>query len=167
MLASVIRGLAGWKGYAAAAVVAGVLAGAAAWTIQGWRWDADVAGIERDQAQQLADATQLARATEQARWAAREGIINDAKTQTAAALADADAARAASDRLRSQLAVLQRRARDTAAAAGSTSAGDPVGVLAIVLGELDDRAGALAQYADASRIAGLACERAYGALENH
>lgn len=152
------------KTAAASVLVGALLAGPAAWVAQGWRWDADVAGRERDQAQQLADATQLARMTEQARWAAREGVIDDAKKQAAAAASDADTARAASDRLRGQVAVLQRRARDTAAARGSQAAGDPIGLLAIVLGELDDRAGTLAQYADASRIAGLACERAYESL---
>lgn len=165
MIAAALKALAGWKGYGVALLAGGLLAGATVWTVQSWRHEAQIAAIERDQAQQLADATQLARATEQARWAAREGIINDAKTQTAAALADADAARVASDRLRGQLAVLQRRARDTATTPGSTPAGDPIGVLAIVLEEVDDRAGALAQYADASRIAGLACEKAYGALQ--
>src|SRR5690606_37743713 len=87
--------LSGWRGYALAAA----LAFAAAWAAQGWRWNADVATRERDQVQQIADAQALARATEQRRWAAREEIINDAKTQAAAAAADADRARAASERL--------------------------------------------------------------------
>lgn len=164
MIAAALKALAGWKGYAVAVLVGVLMAGPAAWKVQGWRWDADVASIERDRAQQLADATQLARKTEQARWAAREGVIDDAKKQAAAAVADADTARAAADRLRRQVVVLQRRARDTATAGGSTPAGDPIGVLAVVFGELDDRAGTLAQYADASRVAGLACERAYESL---
>jgi hypothetical protein len=166
MIATIIKALGGWKGYAAAVLAGILLAGPAAWKVQSWRWNADVAGRERDAAQQLADATQLARRTEQARWAAREGVINDAKTQAAAATADADTARAAADKLRGQVAVLQRRARDTAAAGGSQTAGDPIGVLAVVLGELDDRAGTLARYADASRIAGLACERLYDGLRS-
>jgi hypothetical protein len=37
-------------------------------------------------------------------------------------------------------------------------------VLADVLGRADDRAGELAAALDASRAAGLACERAYDAL---
>jgi hypothetical protein len=41
---------AGWKGYAVAAIAAGALAGAGAWTAQGWRYGAQIAGIERDQA---------------------------------------------------------------------------------------------------------------------
>ncbi|MGS1116858.1 DUF2514 family protein [Castellaniella sp. UC4442_H9] len=149
---------------AISALAGAALAATGAVTATRWYYRAEIANMQRDRAQQLADATQLARMTEQARWAAREGVINDAKKQAAAAAADANTARAASERLRQQIAQLQRRARDAATAGGSQAAGDPIGVLAVVLGELDDRAGVLAKYADASRIAGLACERAYQSL---
>lgn len=154
--------LTGWRGYAMTAA----LAFAAAWAVQGWRWDADVAGMERDQAQQIADAQALARATEQARWATREGVINDAKTKTAAALADADSARAASDRLRQQLAVLQRRARDSAAAGGSQgqSGADTLDLLVGLLSGMDAAGRDISGYADQLRIAGLACEKGYDSL---
>ncbi|MFT0531891.1 DUF2514 family protein [Castellaniella hirudinis] len=167
MIAAALKTLAGWKGYAVALLLGAVLAGPAAWTVQGWRGDAAVAGMERDQAQQLADATQLARTTEQARWAAREGVINDAKTQTAAALADADSARAAADRLRGQLTQLQRRARDTAAAAGGQgqSGADTLDLLVGLLSGMDAAGRDISRYADRLRIAGLACERGYGGLE--
>lgn len=164
MIAAALKALAGWKGYAAAAAVGGVLAAGAAWTVQSWRYDAEIASMERDQALQVADAQALARATEQRRWAAREGVINDAKTQAAAAAADADRARAAAERLREQVARLRAGPGDPAAAGGGQAAADPIGVLAVVLGELDDRAGTLARYADDARIAGLACERAYESL---
>ncbi|MFT0547009.1 DUF2514 family protein [Allopusillimonas ginsengisoli] len=59
---------------------------------------------------------------------------------------------------------LRAGARDTAAAGGGQAAADPIGLLAVVLGELDDRAGALARYADGARVAGLACQRAYESL---
>ncbi|MGB3290915.1 MAG: DUF2514 family protein [Burkholderiaceae bacterium] len=161
-----VRALAGWKGYAAAAAIAGVLAGGVAWKVQGWRWDADVTGIERDQATKLADATQLARKTEQARWAKREGVIHDAKEQAAAAAADADRARAAADRLRSQLAFLQRRAGDSAAAGGSQgqSGADTLDLLIGLLSGMGAAGGDIGRYADDLRIAGLACERIHDSL---
>lgn len=152
--------LTGWRGY----VFVLVLGAASGWIVQGWRWNADVAGIERDRAQQIAGAQALARATEQARWAAREGVIDDAKKQAAAAAADADTARAAAERLRGQVAVLQRRVRNTAVASRSEATGDLVGVLAKLFGDADDAAGILAKDLDASRTAGMTCEAAYESL---
>lgn len=66
MIAAVVRALAGWKGYAAAAAVAGVVAGGAAWTVQGWRYGAEIAGIQRDQARADAQASRQALADIQA-----------------------------------------------------------------------------------------------------
>lgn len=79
---------------------------------------------------------------------------------------DAAAAHAAAGRLSDQLAafVAAARRRDPAASGNSAPAGDPIGVLADVLRGADQRAGVLAAYADAARIAGLQCERAYDAL---
>ncbi len=66
--------------------------------------------------------------------------------------------------LRVRLAGAVAAAR-AAAAAGSAPAGDPIGVLADVLVRADDRAAVLADFADRSRAAGLACERSYEALK--
>lgn len=74
--------------------------------------------------------------------------------------ADADAA---GRDLRVRLAGAVAAAR--AAAAGSAPTGDPIGVLADVLVRADDRAAVLADFADRSRAAGLACERSYDALK--
>ncbi|WP_368647704.1 DUF2514 family protein [Castellaniella ginsengisoli] len=161
-----LKALAGWRGYAAAVLVGALIAGPAAWTVQGWRHDAKVAGMERDWAQQIADAQALARATEQARWAKREGVINDAKTQAAVAAADADRARAASERLRQQVAQLQRRARDPAAAGGGQdqSGVDTLDLLVRLLSGMDEAGRDVSGYADRLRVSGLACERAYESL---
>lgn len=166
MIAAALKALAGWRGYAAAGAVGAVLAGGAAWTVQGWRHGAEIAGIQRDRAQQIADAQALARATEQARWAKREGVINDAKTQAAAAAADADRARAASERLRQQVARLRAGARDTAAAGGGQgqSGADTLDLLVRLLSGMDEAGRDVSGYADKIRIAGLACERAYDSL---
>lgn len=82
--------------------------------------------------------------------------------------ADAARARAAADGLRKQLADYAAAWRDagrSASAAGNgQAAGDPIGVLAELLGRIDERAGVLAQVADDARAAGQQCERSYDAL---
>ncbi|MGB3276094.1 MAG: DUF2514 family protein [Castellaniella sp.] len=166
MIAAAIRALAGWKGYAAAGLAGALIAGPAAWTVQGWRYDAKISGMERDQAQQIADAQALARATEQRRWTVREGVINDAKEQAAVAAADADRARAASERLRQQVARLRAAGRDPAAAGGSQgqSGADTLDLLVGLLSGLDEAGRDVSGFADRVQIAGLACERAYESL---
>ncbi|WP_368639448.1 hypothetical protein ABRZ04_10435 [Castellaniella ginsengisoli] len=59
MIAAALKALAGWKGYAAAALAGALVAGGAAWTVQGWRYGAQIAGMERDQARDDAQATHL------------------------------------------------------------------------------------------------------------
>jgi len=80
------------------------------------------------------------------------------------------------DRALARSAVESRRVQDAANAAAArararcanttttnlgTSTDDPIGVLAIVLGRADERAGILADIAEQRGIAGRACERAY------
>jgi hypothetical protein len=65
-----------------------------------------------------------------------------------------DSANAAAARARAQCA-------NTTASDMGTAAGDAIGVLAIVLGRADERAGILADIAEQRGIAGRACERAY------
>ncbi|WP_162270310.1 DUF2514 family protein [Bordetella ansorpii] len=165
--------LVGWRGYAAAAAIAALIAGAGAWTAQQWRWDARMARVERDQAEyrdQQAKATiaavEAARDEEQRRTAAVERERNDAQQRAAAAAADADAATVASRRLRQRIDALvaDAVARNSAVADGGPSAGAPIDMLAHVLGQAIDTAGELAEYADRARNAGLTCERAYDAV---
>lgn len=156
---------------------AGVLAAAlfaAGWAANGWRKDAEIAGIEADRARERRDqalaqvkAVDDARIEEQRRTAAQTEIANVAKKDADVARADARTADAAADRLRQrvdQLLVAARAGKDPVAASGGAAAGDPLGMLADVLERADRRAGILAEYADAARIAGLACERSYEAL---
>lgn len=166
MIAAALKALAGWKGYAAAVLVGALLAGPAAWKVQGWRYDAEIAGMERDQAQQIADAQALARATEQRRWTVREGVINDAKEQAAAAAADADRARAASERLRQQIArLLATPGGATAAGGGQGQSGaDTLDLLVRLLSGMDAAGRDISGYADQLRIVGLACEKGYDSL---
>lgn len=80
------------------------------------------------------------------------------------------------DRARDRAALESGRVRDAAASAAArartqcpnpaapnlgASTGDPIGVLGRVLAEIDDYAGVVAEFADRSRIAGLACETRY------
>jgi len=126
-------------------------------------------------AELLAAAEQLRAQTETARRKAEQELTNaqQAHAQEVAALhLDLDRARAAgrvaSQQLRDAAAAAAQRARaqcaGPAAADLGTPAGDPIGVLADVLGRADARAGELADIADRRYIAGRACEREYDAL---
>lgn len=108
-------------------------------------------------------AVDAARAEEQRRTAAQSEIANDANQQRTAALADAFAARAAAGSLQQRVDQLVA-ASHSPATTGSPAAGNALDLLADVLGRADQRAGELAAYADAARIAGQQCERDYDAL---
>lgn len=131
------------------------------------QWDAAKIKAEQERNQ----AVEAARAEEQRRTNAQAEIANEATHQADAARDDARAAGIAADSLRARLAkfvAAGRAARNSAAAGSGPTAGDPLDVLADVLGRADKRAGELAAYADATHIAGAACERAYDALSaNH
>ena len=65
------------------------------------------------------------------------------------------------------VAVAAARAKaacNTPSKPGSAPAGDPIAVFGRVLGESDALAGKYAEFADRSRIAGLACEQSYDAV---
>ncbi|MFY3196755.1 DUF2514 family protein [Achromobacter xylosoxidans] len=162
--------LAGWKGYAAAAMAGAFAAGSATWTAQAWRYTAQLADVRVAHAQEqdaLAQATVAAieaiRNEERRRMAAMEKARDDAQKQAAAAAADAVGARDERDRLRARANTLARAAvtRDPALASGSPSGAAAVDLLAYMLGRAVDRAEALAGFADRARIAGLTCERVY------
>ncbi|NMV37257.1 DUF2514 family protein [Ralstonia insidiosa] len=138
----------------------GDAAGAARIQVQ---WDAAKLQAERERNQ----AVDAARAEEQRRTNEQARIADEATHQADAARDDARAAGDAADRLRARVAGLVaagRAARNSATAGAGPTAGDPLDVLADVLGRADKRAGELAAYADATHIAGAACERAYDAL---
>jgi hypothetical protein len=128
------------------------------------KWDRARA-VQQDQA--IADAAANAKETQ--RRLARQKEAQDAyDTELAQARADADRAGAAADGLRQRAqayaAAARRAASNPAAVGNSAPAGDPVMVLADVLGKVGDRSRLLAAYADAARRAGKQCEAAYDAL---
>lgn len=157
-----MKALIGWKGYVAAAALAGV----AAWIVQGWRYDAKISRMTTQQAVAIADAQANARKIEQASQAAMEEVAKYADEKIAAATADADAARDSAGRLRAELARLRGSAEDAAASRpGKSQSGiDTIGVLIDVLEGVERNGREVAEYADQLKVAGLACERAYGQL---
>lgn len=155
----------GWKGYAAATLAGAVVAGSMAWTAQGWRYSAQIAGIERDQAQAVAQAEQAARDEERRRIQEVEHVRTQAQSEidearTAAARADDTAGR-----LRNELARIRKAASAAAAAHGGQGqpGADPIDMLAGLLERLERDGRAIAGYADELRVAGLACEASYDA----
>lgn len=135
----------------------------------------DAANTRTKNAQTLAHIADLtakalrAVRAQEARWAAdQERNARETATKIEAANADAADARRASGRLQQRIDALVATARRSAANPGTEPAvaptGDPIGVLADVLGRADQRAGILAEYADKARIAGQSCERDYDAL---
>ncbi len=176
-LAKIAAGLAGWKGYAAAAGLALAIgagsAGPVAWVAQGWRKDARIADIERAhaegrdaEAQAALAAVEAARTEERRRTAAVERQRDDA--QRMAAVAVGDAARAGAERRgllkRADALVASAINRDPALAVGSPAGVDAVELLAYMPGRVSGRAAKLAEVADQARLAGLTCERTYDAV---
>lgn len=121
--------------------------------------------LEVSERDRRADAT--ARSEERRRQVAVDKVEEDAKGKLDAARADAADAQSASDQL--QLEVNRLRAGRSATcntiAAQQREAGvSAVGVLADLFESADRRAGELAAALDRSRVAGLACEAAYGSI---
>lgn len=98
----------------------------------------------------------------------KDNAIKDALTKAAVADAAAGRAKRAAVSLRESTDALVARARQACGSAhpgpGGAPASDPIGLLAYVQRRIDERAGVLAEYADAARIAGAACERSYDSL---
>lgn len=121
-----------------------------------------VAGVERAARQ----ATDAARARELRRQREIDEVRNHAQDQIRLASADAAVAASAADSLQQQVDRLLagRAACNTRVTQGSAAVRDLTDMLADLRRRADERAGQLAQIADASRIAGQACEKAYDAL---
>jgi len=99
--------LMGWRGYAAAFAVGGLIAGGAAWKAQSWRYGAEIAAMKEDQAARVAESQRQAREilerrvaevgqinerNAKAEWAAYGGMRN-AQVQDDSMRADVDAGR--------------------------------------------------------------------------
>ncbi|AYD65289.1 lysis protein [Achromobacter sp. B7] len=106
-LAKLTGAFGGWKGYAAALSAGAIVAGGAAWKVQGWRYGAEVAAMKADQSARVAESRRQAREilerrvaevgqinerNAKAEWAAYGGMRN-AQVQNDALRADVDAGR--------------------------------------------------------------------------
>lgn len=161
-----------WIVTGVAALAIAAAAATAGWKLRDLAADAHAAELQAQHATTVADAErrhrqdlEAAREREAAITAKAEEIVHAARQ----ADADLRAARAAADaagvELRDAAARYATRrcaaATPAAAAGGSPPAGATGDVLLDVLTRLDATAGILADHADRSRAAGLACERIY------
>jgi hypothetical protein len=135
----------------------------------------DLEAIGAAKARAAADAATVAQQKEDASISARR--VQNLSEIAHVATVQADAARVAAatavrsrDALRVQLDAYVRdhsRPADPAASAAGQADGVALAVLAKLFREADDFAGEVAADADASRVAGSACEAAYGQLTEH
>lgn len=95
---------------------------------------------------------------------AQRAATDKASQNAAADRAAANRARAAEQRLHERIAQDQTNAAASASTDGGKAAGETAAVLADVLRRCIGRVRELADYADASRTAGEACEASYDAL---
>lgn len=153
-----------------------------AWGGYAWRdatATAELAECRRLHAADRAAAASAARAAESTHRTTEARRAQALQEITDAAYLDATTARADADRVRAALERLRRLYHHPAApapagggdaaahptlAAGSPPALTTAHLPADLLGRLGGAAGELAAHADAARIAGLACQRAYQAL---
>lgn len=140
----------------AAVLGIGVTLGAGA---TGSHYRAKIAKMQHEQAEREAAITNAVLETQTAEIAKMQEVLNHANEQTQAARADADAANAASKRLRDALTSYRAKHANTTAGAGQGEPGsDPIGVLADLLGRMGEAGERVSRYADEVKIAGMACE---------
>lgn len=144
-------------------VAAGLLLG---FVVATWHHDAELAALAEQHATASQQATDAARQREQLLRNLITEIDHDATEKQAALAADLDASRSTADSLRGQLAAVRVRSAsaDPATASECDAARAAAGVLAQLLEDADRMAGAFAEYADRSAIAGAACASAYDAV---
>lgn len=132
-------------------------------------WSARWEKRNTDDATVQAAAESAARAKEQALQQQAEKVQRDATQALETARTDAAGERAATERLRSELAKLQARLSGTGASApagtSSASATRAAMVLSELYGSCQDRLGEVSSAFDRARIAGLACEASYDGLK--
>lgn len=150
----------------AAILLAIVITAASTWQVQDWRYGERLASLEKAQVLAIAEAGNVARQEEQRRQEAVNKEASNAREQNKAAAVDAGAADAAGERLHADASKFAATAcGDTGVAQRGASATRAAMVLSDLFQRADKRAGELAVAYDRARIAGLACERSYRALD--
>lgn len=146
------------------ALLAGIALG---WLFQDWRYGEQLAEVRAEHADAAAYHERRARQNEQGWLATINEVRNEARKEADQFAADIDAERADGERMREQISRLARRpAACPAPADGGPSAETVAGVFAELLAESDRLAGAYAAEAGRARIAGEACQAAYGVVEH-
>lgn len=134
----------GWRGYAAAALAGALVAGAAAWMVQGWRYGAQISNMRADEAGRVAEAQRQAREILQRRYV-EVGEINERNARAEwAAYGGMRNAQIEDDGLRADVDAGRRRLRVRAACpatgSGVSDAGAAAGVDHGARAELDPAA---------------------------
>ncbi len=135
-----------------------ILAASAAAGLQTWRLESLRAEVATERMQAAVDQEQRTRTT----VTAQAEADRNAATRTARTRNDLDRAAVAGDGLRDRAAALA--AVGSAAAGQRCDASEAARVLADVLGSLEARGRAVAEYADRCDTALTACQQSYGAL---
>lgn len=137
-------------------------------TVTNAPWETRWAQRDDDDATAQAAAESAARAKEQALQQQAEKVQRDATQALETARTDAAGERAATERLRGELAKLQTHLGGTGASAStgtsSASATRAAMVLSDLYGSCQSRLGEVSSAFDRARIAGLACEASYDGL---
>jgi hypothetical protein len=154
-----------WLALVAAFAVTFAAGSVAGFRIEQDHRDAKDAKQVQQQLQAQIAATQHTLDNEHRKTAAVQEIVHDVRQQSEHYQADADRNRAAGEQLRSQLAgAACARVAQPAAAGGGQAADAAASVLADVQRRLAQAEDRTVEFADASRRAGLACERSYEAV---
>lgn len=125
-------------------------------------YKATISKMETAHAEREAEIATAVLETQQNQITQMETALNVAQKQTIQARADADAAAAATRKLRKSLANYRARHANTTASAGQGEPdSDPIGVLADLLGRMGEAGERISRYADEVKIAGAACEAAW------
>ena len=117
--------------------------------------------------EKTAAAVTAFRATETAWRSAIDKEARDGQTRIELARHDADGARTERDRLLADVAryrAAARAAQHSGTPIAGPTTGDALDLFADLFSRADQRAGELAEFADAAHAAGLTCERSYDAL---
>jgi hypothetical protein len=130
---------------------------------------AEFAGYQATQERQTREALQQQLADKASTDKSRQEALDAEYLARIAAQADAGRAAAAAERLRQRAAQLAAAshcgaAADTAAAPGSPAASTPADLLAHMLGRIDQAAGDIGEFAEASHRASQLCAGVYIAV---
>lgn len=146
--------------------VAFALGAGGGWKLASLHYGEQVATLERDHAIASEAAQAQARERENALRRQLKEVERQADEKRKSLEADLANARRAASGLRGELDKI--RAESARSGAGTTgeceTARATAGVLAELLGELNEMAGVYAEAADRARLAGLTCERSYHAV---